>query len=179
MYKHNPYKKTYNTSNSNTMYTTKYIPYDNLDNLDYLDKSYLSQTMFNCKKCKLVFTTKHNLDIHSQLHIHVKPISCQFPKCGKIFSFRKSYQYKQHIDSHNGGLNIKCKFCDHRSRSLLSNTLHMKTQHTEEYTLYINKIDEYNDDIKKIDMTNITNLTNTAFETNNLHLFADIALSYC
>ena len=71
------------------------------------------------------------------------------------------------MDGHNGGFNIKCKFCEHISKSLSSNTLHMRSQHTKEYILYTNKMNDYNDDIKPIDMNHITNLIpkyiNTAF----------------
>ena len=165
----NPYKKEYKqsySSYSNTMNTRKSLLQGNSHN-PY--KTYSKQNIFKCKKCKVVFSSYVALEKH--LYIHINPVYCHFPKCGKVFSPKHTYQYRQHIDSHNGGLNIKCKFCDHRSRSLSANTNHMKLQHTEEYTLYKQKINEYNDDIKPIDMNHITNLThlttkyiNTAFE---------------
>ena len=168
----NPYKKEYKQSYSNTMNTRKSLLQDKPDKpyKPYSPhKSYSKQNMFKCKKCKVVFSSYVALEKHS--YIHINPVYCHFPKCGKVFSPKHTYQYRQHIDSHNGGLNIKCKFCDHRSKSLSANTNHMKLQHTEEYTLYKQKINEYNDDIKPIDMNHITNLThlttkyiNTAFE---------------
>jgi hypothetical protein len=168
----NPYKKeykqSYKESHSNTMNTRKSLLQDKPDKQHKPHnpyKSYSKQNIFKCKKCKVVFSSYVALEKHS--YIHINPVYCHFPKCGKVFSPKHTYQYRQHIDSHNGGLNIKCKFCDHRSRSLSANTNHMKLQHTEEYSLYKQKINDYNDDIKSLDATRITHLTtkyiNTAF----------------
>jgi hypothetical protein len=123
---------------------------------------------YNCNKCNKEFTTYKLLDTHS--YIHINPINCYFPNCGKIFAFRHSYQYKQHIDGHNGGLNIKCKFCNHISKSFSANTLHMKSKHIEEYIIYNKKINESNEDIKKLDSNHITNLTNKYININNQYL---------
>ena len=170
----NPYKKEYKQSYSNTMNTRKSLLQDKPDkpyapHIQHTQyKSYSKQNIFKCKKCKVVFSSYVALEKHS--YIHINPVYCHFPKCGKVFSPKHTYQYRQHIDSHNGGLNIKCKFCENRSRSLSANTNHMKLRHTEEYSLYKQKINNYNDDIKPLDATRITNLThlttkyiNTAF----------------
>ena len=173
----NPYKKEYKqsySSYSNTMNTRKSLLQDKPDkpyapHIQHTPyKSYSKQNMFKCKKCKVVLTSHMALEKHA--YIHINPVYCHFPKCGRVFSPKHTYQYRQHIDSHNGGLNIKCKFCENRSRSLSANTNHMKLQHSEEYSLYKQKINNYNDDIKPLDATRITNLThlttkyiNTAF----------------
>jgi len=162
----NPYKKEYKKSYCNTMNSSKSLSQVKIHKPN---KSYSSKKIFKCKKCKLEWTSHMALDKHS--YIHINPVHCPFEDCDKVFSPKHTYQYRQHIDSHNGGLNIKCKFCEHRSRSMSSNTTHMKSQHIEEYTKYTNKINEYNDDIKTLDTAYITNLThlstkyiNTAFE---------------
>ena len=130
------------------------------------NKSYSSKKMFKCKICKTGFSSSMVLNKH--IHIHINPVYCQFPNCGKVFSPKHTYQYRQHMDGHNGGLNIKCKFCEHIAKSYSSNTLHMKAQHIKEYTLYMNTMK---------DLEN--NSSNTSYsEMNNLVLFADIALSY-
>ena len=119
--------------------------------------SYLSYNSFKCKKCDINYSSQNSLDKHA--YIHVNPIYCYFPNCEKVFSPKHSYQYSQHIDSHNGGLHIKCKFCEHISKSLSSNTLHMKLHHRMEYSSYMKNINKYNEDIKTIDITKITKLT--------------------
>jgi hypothetical protein len=123
-------------------------------------------------------------------------------------TYNYNYIYKQHIDSHNGDINIKCKFCDKHSRTLESNILHMKVNHNKDYNIYMKKINKYNDDIKTLDSMHITKLTNLITKNinidtikeykkdkdenkedpelqyiednkyNNLDLFADIALAY-
>jgi hypothetical protein len=170
----NPYKKEYKQSYCNTMSTKKPLEHvkqhkpNKLNKPNKTYKSYSLKKMFNCNICKLGFTSPMVLDKHT--HIHINPVYCPFTNCDKVFSPKHTYQYRQHMDGHNGGLNIKCKFCTHSSRSMSSNTSHMKSQHIEEYTKYTNKINEYNDDIKTLDTTYITNLThlttnyiNTAF----------------
>lgn len=155
-------------------------------------KLYKIQNSFKCRKCKIKYNNPLALYNHS--YIHMDPLYCYFPKCDKIFSPKHTYQYKQHIDSHNGGLNIKCKFCYHISKSLSSNTIHMKLQHKTEYNTYMSKINEYNEDIKTLDSIHITNLTNKYInivqekdlekskkkysERHNLDIFSDIAISY-
>ena len=84
----------------------------------------------------------------------------------------------------------------------------MKLYHVKEYDIYINNLNEYNSDIKKLDASNIMNLSNVCININNsinnydteqeddpeltfiennklynnvinnLDLFADIAISY-
>ena len=197
---YNPYKKEYkktsnisNISNNNTIVinmNTKKQQSANKNN-----KLYKSHTRFKCKKCKFSYNNKNALVKHS--YIHINPVYCYFPKCDKVFSPKHTYQYRQHMDSHNGGLHIKCKFCAHISRSLSSNTLHMKAQHKADYNIYMKNINEYNKqdlenparklrlNIKYIDTAfqksfYKKNSVNTSYtEINNLYLFADIALSYC
>ena len=147
----NPYKKEYKQSYSNTMNTRKSLLQDKPDkphapHIQHTPyKTYSKENMFKCKKCKVVFSSYVALEKHS--YIHINPVYCHFPKCDKVFSPKHTYQYRQHIDSHNGGLNIKCKFCNHISKSFSANTLHMKSKHIEEYIIYNKKINESNEDI--------------------------------
>lgn len=150
---YNPYKKEYkntskNISNRNTIMIKM--------NSNKTYNTYKTNNSFKCKKCKIICKNQITLDKH--LHIHINPVYCHFPNCGRLFSPKHTYQYRQHIDSHNGGLHIKCKFCDHSSKTLSSNTAHMKLHHKEEYTLYKKHINEYNEDLKKIDTIHITKL---------------------
>lgn len=119
---------------------------------------------YKCKKCKIVYTNEKELNKHS--YIHMNPIYCYYPNCGKKFSSKHKYQYKQHIDSHKGGINIKCKFCDTHSKTLSSNTLHMKVNHTKDYNTYMSKINEYTNDINKLDSIHITELTQKYININ-------------
>ena len=170
----NPYKKTYKT--------TKTTNTPKIDN-------------YKCNKCKVIYNNSIALEKHN--HIHINPIYCPFTKCGKIFSPKHTYQYKQHIDGHNGGLHIKCKFCEQQSKTLTSNTVHMKKYHLEEYTYYMTKINKANQDNKILNSKQIINLTtkyedfddeddelisielnkyNFYYYSNNLDLLSTIAL---
>ena len=173
----NPYKKTYKTTK-----TTKTTNTPKIDN-------------YKCNKCKVIYNNPIALEKHN--HIHINPIYCPFTKCGKIFSPKHTYQYKQHIDGHNGGLHIKCKFCEQQSKTLTSNTVHMKKYHLEEYTYYMTKINKSNQDNKILNSKQIINLTtkyedfddeddelisielnkyNFYYYSNNLDLLSTIAL---
>lgn len=164
----NPYKKMYKT--------TKTITTNKLD-------SYKCNVIYN----NPITLTKHN-------HSPVNPIYCPFTKCGKTFLPKHKYQYKQHIDSHNGGLHIKCKFCAIYSKSLSANTLHIKKYHSEHYTYYRNEIDKANQDIQPLNAKKFINLTtnyddeddelisielnknNVYYYSTNLDLLSTIAL---
>ena len=104
--------------------------------------------------------------------------------------------------------NFRCKFCNKLSKTFEVNIKHMKLYHVKEYDIYINNLNEYNSDIKKLDASNIMNLSNVCININNsinnydteqeddpeltfiennklynnvinnLDLFADIAISY-
>lgn len=173
----NPYKKTYKTTN--TPITT------NTTNTTKLDS-------YKCNKCKVIYNNPLSLEKHK--HTHVNYIYCPFTKCGKTFLPKHTYQYKQHIDSHNGGLHIKCKFCDIYSKTLGANTLHIKKYHSEHYTYYRNEIDKANQDIQPLNAKKFINLTtnyddeddelisielnknNVYYYSNNLDLLSTIAL---
>ena len=160
----NPYKKMYKTTKTNKLDSYKYnVIYNNPLALE-----------------------KHN-------YSPVNPIYCPFTKCGKTFLPKHKYQYKQHIDSHNGGLHIKCKFCTIHSKSLSANTFHMIKYHSEQYTYYMNKIDKANQDTQPLNAKKIINLTTNYddeddelisielnkynyYYSNNLDLLSTIAL---
>ena len=138
----NPYKKTYKTTKiTKTTKTTNTFKIDN----------------YKCNKCKVIYNNPIALEKHN--HIHINPIYCPFTKCGKTFLPKHTYQYKQHIDSHNGGLHIKCKFCAIYSKSLSANTLHIKKYHSDHYTYYRNEIDKANQDIQPLNTKKFINLT--------------------
>ena len=125
-----------------------------------------NHTIYKCKKCKIVYNNEMSLNKHS--YIHINPIYCYYPNCSKKFSPKHTYQYKQHIDSHKGGINIKCKFCNKYSKSLSSNTLHMKANHIKEYNIYIKHLNEFNDDNNILDISQITKLTNLTIKHINI-----------
>lgn len=118
-------------------------------------------SLHKCNKCSYSHPNKTGLIKH--IRIHSKPIYCPFNDCGKVFSPSHSYQYKQHILAHNGGLNIKCKFCDTIFRTLNSHTLHMKRKHKKEYELYMKKVNKYNSDCNVLQPQQIIKLTNECF----------------
>lgn len=173
MHKHNPYKKEYKTTyNTNTItinMNSKKNKSSHKSSHKSIRKSYLSYTRFRCDYCNINYSNKVSLDKHS--YIHINPIYCYFPNCEKVFSPKHTYQYRQHMDSHAGGLNIKCKFCNHSSKSLSSNTLHMRLHHRMEYSSYMKNINKYNDDIKPLDSIHITKMAHLS--TNYLNIDND------
>lgn len=117
----------------------------------------LVKNIYKCSICSITYNQKCSLKKH--ISIHTEPVKCPFINCTKLFSPNHKYQYKQHIDSHNGGLNIKCKFCEHISKTLTSNTMHMKISHLQQYTHYMNEVNKYNTDNKSLNLKQIINLT--------------------
>ena len=111
-----------------------------------------------CSLCSYSHTNKTALQKH--YGIHTKPVVCTFAGCGKVFSPSHSHQYKQHMTAHNGGLNIKCKFCEIIFRTTNSHTLHMKSKHKKEYYLYMKKVNKYNTDCNVLQPQQIIKLTN-------------------
>ena len=63
--------------------------------------------------------------------------------------------------------NYKCKFCNKLSKKFTLNINHMKLNHKKDYTSYMNNLNEYNSDIKKLDAKHIMNLTNECININN------------
>ena len=76
----------------------------------------LYATGTRCDKCDISYNNPSSLEKHKPIHLN--PVYCPFTNCNKIFSPTHKYQFKQHIDGHNGGLHIKCKFCNHTSKTL-------------------------------------------------------------
>jgi len=176
----NPYKKTYNKCIiKNTKLNKKDIIKLNKELRDiakeqnniYNKKSKLKKQkpIFKCDKCDISYNNLVSLEKHKPLHLN--PVYCPFKHCNKIFSPKHKYQYKQHIDGHNGGLHIKCKFCEHTSKTLTSNTVHMKSKHSQQYNHYMKEIEEANKDTQPLNSKNIINLTTKYI---NKHIMDDL-----
>ena len=148
------YKKIYNSSRNSSIP----IPFQSpIPNPKKNKNIKLVKNIYKCSICSITYNQKCSLKKH--ISIHTKPVKCPFTNCNKLFSPIHKYQYKQHMDSHNGGLNIKCKFCEHVSKTLTSNTMHMKTIHSQQYTHYMTEINKYNTDNKSLNLKQIINLT--------------------
>lgn len=172
----NPYKKMYTTTKIDSYTNSKKNKKDIIklnkelrdieqeQNNIYNKKTNNKKNQFKCNKCKISYNNPVSLEKHKP--IHLKPVYCSFLNCKKIFSPKHKYQYKQHIDSHNGGLHIKCKFCAHQSKTLTSNTVHMKKEHIEKYTHYMKEISNANLDIQPLNSKKIINLTTKYINTN-------------
>ena len=180
----NPYKKTYIkgiNKNKNTKLNKKDIiklnkelrdrskEYDSIYNQQNQTKFKKQKIIFKCDKCDISYNNPVSLEKHKPLHLN--PVYCPFKHCNKIFSPKHKYQFKQHIDGHNGGLHIKCKFCLHSSKTLTSNTIHMKKEHTQQYNHYMKEIEEANKDTQPLNSKNIINLTTKYINT---HIMDDL-----
>ena len=176
----NPYKKSYNKCTiKNLKPNIKDVIKLNKELRDiakeqnniYNKKSKLKKQkpIFKCDKCDISYNNPASLEKHKPIHLN--PVYCPFKHCNKMFSPKHKYQYKQHIDGHNGGLQIKCKFCNHISKTLSSNTLHMKKEHIEEYNYYMKEIEEANKDTQPLNSKNIINLTTKYINT---HIMDDL-----
>lgn len=120
-------------------------------------------TLYQCSQCSYSNYNEMGLTKHSK--IHVNPVFCPIDGCNKVFSPSHSYQYKQHMIAHNGGLNIKCKFCDTLFRTLNSHTLHMKKKHKKQYELYMRNVNKYNKDCNVLQPQQIIKLTKECLHT--------------
>jgi len=181
----NPYKKNYCTQtysksiNKNTKLNKKDIIKLNKELRDiakeqnniYNKKSKLKKQkpIFKCDKCDISYNNPASLEKHKPIHLN--PVYCPFKNCNKMFSPKHKYQYKQHIDGHNGGLHIQCKFCEHTSKTLTSNTVHMKSKHSQQYNHYMKEIEEANKDTQPLNSKNIINLTTKYINT---HIMDDL-----
>ena len=178
----NPYKKTYSKSiNKNTKLNKKDIiklnkklidsekEQDSIYNQQKQNKFKKQKPIFKCDKCDVSYNNLVSLEKHKPLHLN--PVYCPFKNCNKIFSPKHKYQYKQHIDGHNGGLHIQCKFCEHTSKTLTSNTVHMKSKHSQQYNHYMKEIEEANKDTQPLNSKNIINLTTKYINT---HIMDDL-----
>ena len=181
----NPYKKNYCTQtysksiNKNTKLNKKDIIKLNKELRDiakeqnniYNKKSKLKKQkpIFKCDKCDISYNNPASLEKHKPIHLN--PVYCPFKHCNIMFSPKHKYQYKQHIDGHNGGLHIKCKFCEHTSITLTSNTVHMKSKHSQQYNHYMKEIEEANKDTQPLNSKNIINLTTKYINT---HIMDDL-----
>ena len=179
-YNDNPYKKTYNKCIiKNLKPNKKDIIKLNKELRDiakeqnniYNKKSKLKKQkpIFKCDKCDISYNNPASLEKHKPIHLN--PVYCPFKNCNKMFSPKHKYQYKQHIDGHNGGLHIQCKFCEHTSKTLTSNTVHMKTKHSQQYNHYMKEIEEANKDTQPLNSKNIINLTTKYINT---HIMDDL-----
>ena len=184
--KENPYKKNYSiepTRKRNQKLNTKINIKDVIklnkelrdiakeQNNIYNKKSKLKKQkpIFKCDKCDISYNNPASLEKHKPIHLN--PVYCPFKNCNKMFSPKHKYQYKQHIDGHNGGLHIKCKFCEHTSKTLTSNTVHMKSKHSQQYNHYMKEIEEANKDTQPLNSKNIINLTTKYINT---HIMDDL-----
>jgi len=183
----NPYKKNYCTQtnskiiNKNTKLNKKDIiklnkelrdrskEYDSIYNQQNQTKLKKQKIIFKCDKCDISYNNPASLEKHKPIHLN--PVYCPFKNCNKMFSPKHKYQYKQHIDGHNGGLHIQCKFCEHTSKTLTSNTVHMKTKHSQQYNHYMKEIEEANKDTQPLNSKNIINLTTKYINT---HIMDDL-----
>ena len=176
----NPYKKSYNKCTiKNLKPNIKDVIKLNKELRDiakeqnniYNKKSKLKKQkpIFKCDKCDISYNNPASLEKHKPIHLN--PVYCPFKHCNKMFSPKHKYQYKQHIDGHNGGLHIQCKFCEHTSKTLTSNTVHMKTKHSQQYNHYMKEIEEANKDTQPLNSKNIINLTTKYINT---HIMDDL-----
>ena len=178
----NPYKKTYNKCiiknlkpnkkdiiKLNKELRDRSKEYDSIYNQQNQTKLKKQKIIFKCDKCDISYNNPVSLEKHKPLHLN--PVYCPFKHCNKIFSPKHKYQYKQHIDGHNGGLHIQCKFCEHTSKTLTSNTVHMKTKHSQQYNHYMKEIEEANKDTQPLNSKNIINLTTKYINT---HIMDDL-----
>ena len=178
----NPYKKTYNKCTIKNLKPNKKDiiklnkklrdsekEKDSIYNQQKQNKFKKQKPIFKCAKCDISYNNLVSLEKHKPIHLN--PVYCPFKHCNKMFSPKHKYQYKQHIDGHNGGLQIKCKFCNHISKTLSSNTLHMKKEHIEEYNYYMKEIEEANKDTQPLNSKNIINLTTKYINT---HIMVDL-----
>ena len=147
--------KTTNTSNVITITHQKDKTIQKKKNIK---QSKQGLTLYQCSQCSYSHYNEMGLTKHSK--IHVNPVFCPIDGCNKVFSPSHSYQYKQHMTAHNGGLNIKCKFCDTLFRTLNSHTLHMKKKHKKQYELYMRNVNKYNKDCNVLQPQQIIKLTN-------------------
>jgi len=178
----NPYKKTYNKciiknlkpNKKDIIKLNKKLrdsekEHDSIYNQQTQNKFKKQKSIFKCDKCDISYNNLVSLEKHKPLHLN--PVYCPFKHCNKIFSPKHKYQYKQHIDGHNGGLHIKCKFCEQTSKTLTSNTVHMKTKHSQQYNHYMKEIEEANKDTQPLNSKNIINLTTKYI---NKHIMDDL-----
>jgi len=176
----NPYKKSYNKCTiKNLKPNIKDVIKLNKELRDiakeqnniYNKKSKLKKQkpIFKCDKCDISYNNPASLEKHKPIHLN--PVYCPFKHCNKMFSPKHKYQYKQHIDGHNGGLHIQCKFCEQTSKTLTSNTVHMKTKHSQQYNHYMKEIEEANKDTQPLNSKNIINLTTKYINT---HIMDDL-----
>ena len=144
----NPYKKTYNKciiknlkpNKKDIIKLNKKLrdsekEHDSIYNQQTQNKFKKQKSIFKCDKCDVSYNNLVSLEKHKPIHLN--PVYCPFKHCNKMFSPKHKYQYKQHIDGHNGGLHIKCKFCEQTSKTLTSNTVHMKTKHSQQYNHHL------------------------------------------
>ena len=152
--------KTTNTSNVITITHQKDKTIQKKKNIK---QSKQGLTLYQCSQCSYSHYNEMGLTKHSK--IHVNPVFCPIDGCNKVFSPSHSYQYKQHMTAHNGGLNIKCKFCDTLFRTLNSHTLHMKKKHKKQYELYMRNVNKYNKDCNVLQPQQIIKLTKECLHT--------------
>ena len=173
----NPYKKTYNKciiknlkpNKKDIIKLNKKLrdsekEHDSIYNQQTQNKFKKQKSIFKCHKCDVSYNNLVSLEKHKPIHLN--PVYCPFKNCNKMFSPKHKYQYKQHIDGHNGGLHIKCKFCEQTSKTLTSNTVHMKTKHSQQYNHYMKEIEEANKDTQPLNSKNIINLTTKYINTH-------------
>jgi hypothetical protein len=180
----NPYKKTYNKyiiknlkpkpNKKDIIKLNKKLrdsekEQDSIYNQQKQNKFKKQKPIFKCDKCDISYNNLVSLEKHKPIHLN--PVYCPFKHCNKMFSPKHKYQYKQHIDGHNGGLHIKCKFCEQTSKTLTSNTVHMKTKHSQQYNHYMKEIEEANKDTLPLNSKNIINLTTKYINT---HIMDDL-----
>ena len=178
----NPYKKTYNKciiknlkpNKKDIIKLNKKLrdsekEQDSIYNQQKQNKFKKQKPIFKCDKCDISYNNLVSLEKHKPIHLN--PVYCPFKHCNKMFSPKHKYQYKQHIDGHNGGLHIKCKFCEQTSKTLTSNTVHMKTKHSQQYNHYMKEIEEANKDTQPLNSKNIINLTTKYINT---HIMDDL-----
>ena len=157
-----------------------------------------NHSIYKCRKCKIGYNNEIDLNVHS--YIHINPIYYYYPYSGINFLPNYQYQYQINNDSNDSNINIKCKFCDNYSSTYALNTLHMEVNHNKDYNIYMQKINEFNEDNNCLDISQIKRLTTNYLQDvdfqnkddkedlelkyiennkcNNLDLFADIALMY-
>ena len=163
----NPYKKIYSVKANINVKAIIKLNKELRDMSKEQNSIYNQQNrkaIFRCDKCDISYNNPSSLEKHKPIHLN--PVYCPFTNCNKIFSPTHKYQFKQHIDGHNGGLHIKCKFCNHTSKTLTSNTVHMKKEHLQQYTHYMKEIEESNKDTQPLNSKNIINLTTKYINTH-------------
>ncbi|KAI8928412.1 hypothetical protein BC831DRAFT_397510 [Entophlyctis helioformis] len=67
----------------------------------------LTDDTFPCTECSRIFTRRHNLKSHMNVHTRERPFVCQ--DCGQRFG--RLHDLKRHERTHRGVQPYTCKFC--------------------------------------------------------------------